>query len=209
MLISTSILSTKNRIEAIKVLNQTNTDFIHFDIMDNIFVPNKSFSIDEIKEYASVCNKKIDAHFMVKDPLEYLYKLENIKFEYVIFHIEIENIDKVIKYLKQQNTKIGLAIKPNTNLNQLDKYLDDIDLILVMSVEPGFGGQKFIEKTPHRIKEIRQKIKNKNILLEVDGGINNETIKLVDVDIAVAGSYITNNNDYQHQLNKLKEKTED
>lgn len=207
MKISTSILSSKTRVETIKKLNNTTTDYIHFDIMDNIFVPNKTFSIEEIKEYAKVCNKKIDAHFMVEDPISYLEKLKEVNFNNVTIHIEIENVDYIIKYLKQKNIKVGLAIKPNTDINLLDKYIDDIDLILVMSVEPGFGGQKFIENTPNRIKDIKKKIKNKNILIEVDGGINNETIKLVDVDIAVAGSYIINNDNYQQQINKLK--TED
>ena len=204
MLISTSILSSNNRIDTIKKLNKTTTDFIHFDIMDNIFVPNKAFSLEEIKEYAKVCNKKIDIHFMVKDPLEYLNKLKEISFHNVTFHVEIDNIDKIIKYLKLNNTKIGLAIKPKTDINILDKYINDIDLILVMSVEPGFGGQKFIENTPNRIKEIRKKIKDKNIILEVDGGINDETIKKVNVDIAVAGSFIVNSENYEQQINKLK-----
>jgi len=207
MKISTSILSSKTRVETIKKLNNTTTDYIHFDMMDNKFVPNQAFSIKEIKEYANVCNKKIDAHFMVEDPISYLEKLKEIDFNNVTIHIEIENVDYIIKYLKQRNIKVGLAIKPNTNVNLLDKYIDDIDLILVMSVEPGFGGQKFIENTPNRIKEIKRKIKNRNILIEVDGGINDETIKLVDVDIAVAGSYIINNDNYQQQINKLK--TED
>ena len=99
MLISTSILSCENRINAIKKLNKTSTDFIHFDMMDNVFVPNKAFSIEEIKEYAKVCNKKIDAHFMVEKPLDYLERLNDIKFNNVTIHIEIENKDNIIKYL--------------------------------------------------------------------------------------------------------------
>lgn len=204
MKISTSILSSKTRVDTIKKLNNTTTDYIHFDMMDNIFVPNQAFSIEEIKEYANVCYKKIDAHFMVEDPIYYLERLNHIKFNIFTFHIEVDNVDKIIKELKKYKYKIGLAIKPNTDINLLDKYLDDIDLILVMSVEPGFGGQKFIDKTPNRIKEIKKKINNRNILIEVDGGINNDTIKLVDVDIAVAGSYIINNKNYQQQIDKLK-----
>lgn len=206
MKISSSILSSEDRITAIKKLNKTTTDFIHFDIMDNKFVPNQAFSIKEIKEYTNVCNKKIDAHFMVEDPLYYLEKIKGIKLNNFTFHIEVDNVDKIINEIKKHNYKVGLAIKPKTDLNLLDKYLDDIDLILVMSVEPGFGGQKFIDNTTSRIKDIRKKIKNKNILIEVDGGINNETIKLVDVDIAVAGSYITNYENYQQQINLLKGK---
>lgn len=203
MKISTSILSSNNKIESIIKLNNTTTDYIHFDVMDNKFVPNKAFSINEIKEYAKVCNKKIDIHFMVEKPIEYLKQLNDIKFNNITFHIEIEDVSKNIALIKKLNTKIGLAIKPNTDLNLLDKYLDDIDLILVMSVEPGFGGQKFIDNTINRIKEIRKKIKDRNILIEVDGGINDQTIKLVDADIVVAGSFITNYKDYQKQINLL------
>ena len=141
---------------------------------------------------------------MVEKPLDYIKRLQHIKFHNITVHLEIDNLDNIIKGLKKLNTKIGLAIKPKTDINLLDKYLNDIDLILIMSVEPGFGGQKFMDKTPSRIKAIKEKIKNKNIILEVDGGINNETIKLVDVDIAVAGSYIINTDNYQQQINILK-----
>ena len=203
MKISTSILNANDRIEAIKKLNKTTTDYIHFDVMDNYFVPNLAFSIKEINDYASVCNKKIDVHFMVERPLDYLKKIDNIKFDNIIVHLEIEDVDNVIDSLAKYNTKIGIAIKPNTNIDLLDKYLDRIDLILVMSVEPGFGGQKFISNTTNRIKEIRKKIGNRNIMISVDGGINDETIKLADVDIAVVGSFITNNDDYQKQIDLL------
>ena len=203
MKISTSILNANDRIEAIKKLNKTTTDYIHFDVMDNYFVPNLAFSIKEINDYASVCNKKIDVHFMVERPLDYLKKIDNIKFDNIIVHLEIEDVDNVIDSLAKYNTKIGIAIKPNTNIDLLDKYLDRIDLILVMSVEPGFGGQKFISNTTNRIKEIRKKIGSRNIMISVDGGINDETIKLVDVDIAVVGSFITNKDDYQKQIDLL------
>lgn len=204
MKISTSILNANDRIEAIKKLNKTTTDYIHFDVMDNQFVPNLAFSIKEINDYASVCNKKIDVHFMVERPLDYLKKLDNIKFDNIIVHLEIDEIDNVIDKLAKYNTKIGIAIKPNTDIDLLDKYLDRIDLILVMSVEPGFGGQKFISNTTNRIKEIRKKIGNRNIMVSVDGGINDETIKLADVDVAVVGSFITNKDDYQKQIDLLR-----
>ena len=204
MKISTSILNANDRIEAIKKLNKTTTDYIHFDVMDNQFVPNLAFSIKEINDYASVCNKKIDVHFMVESPLDYLKKLDNVEFDNIIVHLEIDEIDNIIDNLVKYNAKIGIAIKPNTDIDLLDKYLDRIDLILVMSVEPGFGGQKFISNTTNRIKEIRKKIGNRNIMVSVDGGINDDTIKLANVDIAVVGSFITNNDDYQKQIDLLR-----
>lgn len=204
MQISSSILSTADKKEAINKLNNTNIDYIHFDIMDGLFVANKAFSIEEIKEYAKITNKKIDAHFMVENPIYFLNNLKDIDFDIFTFHIEVDNVDEIIKKLKKTYYKKGLAIKPNTNINTLKPYLDDIDLILIMSVEPGFGGQKFIENTYDRIKEIKEMIKDKNILLEVDGGINNSNIKSLDVDISVVGSYITNSNNYQIQIKNLK-----
>lgn len=204
MKISTSILSAPNKIEAINKLNNTNTDYIHFDIMDGLFVNNKAFSIDEISKLASICNKKIDAHFMVKDPLYYLNLVSDISFEYFTFHIEIDNIDNIITEVKKKDYKVGLSIKPNTDINKLTKYLDDIDLILVMSVEPGFGGQTFIENTYNRIEKIIKLIGNRDIKIEVDGGINDKTIKKLDADIVVVGSFITNSDNYQERINTLK-----
>ena len=141
MQISASILSTENKIEAINKLNDTNIDYIHFDIMDGSLVENKAFSIEEIRKYSSITNKKIDAHFMVENPIYFLNNLKNIDFDIFTFHIEVDNVDEIIKKLKKTNYKIGLAIKPNTNINTLKSYLEDIDLILIMSVEPGYGGQ--------------------------------------------------------------------
>lgn len=204
MKISGSILSSNDKVNAIEKLNETNIDYIHFDVMDNKFVPNEAFGILEIKKYASICNKKIDAHFMVEDPLYYLNELKDIDFEFFTFHLEVDDIDKIIKELKNTNYKIGISIKPNTNIEKLKKYLDDIDLILVMSVEPGFGGQSFIENTYNRISEIKKIIGNRNILIEVDGGINNTNINKIDADIAVVGSFITNYENYQNQINLLK-----
>ena len=204
MQISASILSSDDKIKAIEKLNNTDVDYIHFDVMDNKFVPNEAFKIEEIEKYVSVCNKKIDAHFMVEDPLYYLEKLKNIHFEYFTFHIEVSNVDSIINKLKDTNYKIGLSIKPNTDLSLLEKYLDDIDLILVMSVEPGFGGQSFIDTTYDRILKIKQMIKDRDIKIEVDGGINDINIKKLDIDISVVGSFITNKEDYQKQIDLLR-----
>ena len=205
MKIATSILNAKDRKESIIKLNNTNTDYIHIDVMDNIFVPNYQLPIKEVNELISFTQKKFDIHLMVENPLPYIKELNSQNIDSITFHIEInKDINEVIKIIKEKNIKVGLAIKPNTEINTLDNYLDKVDKILVMSVEPGFGGQKFIENTPSRIKEIKNK--NNSILIEVDGGINNETIKdIKDIaDIAVVGSYITNKEDYNEAINSLK-----
>ena len=205
MKIATSILNAKDRKESIIKLNNTNTDYIHIDVMDNIFVPNYQLPIKEVNELISFTQKKFDIHLMVENPLPYIKELNSQNIDSITFHIEInKDINELIKIIKEKNIKVGLAIKPNTEINTLDNYLDKVDKILVMSVEPGFGGQKFIENTPSRIKEIKNK--NNSILIEVDGGINNETIKdIKDIaDIAVVGSYITNKEDYNEAINSLK-----
>lgn len=204
MKISTSILSTDDKIKAINKLNNTDTDYIHYDIMDGIFVNNKAFSVEEIIDYSNNTKKKIDAHFMVDNPLYYIDRLKDINFDIFTFHVEVNDVDSIINRLKSMSWKIGLSIKPNTNLDILSKYLDDIDLILIMSVEPGYGGQKFIDSTYDRIKSIREMIGDRNILIEVDGGINDTNIKELNVDIAVVGSFITNSNNYQEKINLLK-----
>ena len=204
MEISVSLLKESNIDEAIEKLNTTNASYFHLDVMDGNFVSNTSYSISQIKKKIKKCNKKIDAHFMVNDPIYYLDKLKEEKIEYFTFHVELDDVESIINKVKECNFKVGLAIKPNTNINVLNRYLDKIDLILVMSVEPGYGGKKFLPSTISRLNDIKSLIGNRNIKLAVDGGINDDTIKLLnDVDIVVVGSYITNNSDYQEQIDKL------
>ena len=203
--ISTSILASKNRIKSIQELNETTTDYIHIDVMDNKFVRNYQFPINEVKKLAKFSNKVFDVHLMTEDPEKYIKELNLNNVDSITIHVEIEkNINYLIKLIKSYGIEVGLAIKPNTNLRELNKYLDKIDKVLVMSVEPGFGGQKFIETTPERIAKIRNK--KADILIEVDGGINDETIDNIKYisDIAVVGSYITNSEDYQEAINILK-----
>lgn len=211
MKVAASILSAKDRVISVKKLNRTNLDYFHIDVMDGEFVNNYQMPIKEVKEISSYTKKPLDIHLMVENPLEYIEKLQNLNVEYITFHIEVlYNIEKLINRCKELNYKVGLAIKPNTNINELKPYLKNIDLILVMSVEPGFGGQKFIENTIVRIENIRKMlIKNKceNILIEVDGGINDTNIKSLNdakVDIAVSGSYIVNSSNYQNQIDTLR-----
>lgn len=209
MEISLSILSCNSIEEAINKVNNTNTDYLHLDVMDGMFVPNTSYNIEEIKYIISNSNKKIDAHFMVNDPIKYLNELKKYNLEYFTFHVELDNVQKIINKVKENNYKVGLAIKPNTDINILKEYLDYIDLILLMSVEPGKGGQTFISSTVNRISKIKNLIGNRNIKIAVDGGINNNTIKLINnADIAVVGSYITSSTNYQEKIDILRSNNE-
>jgi ribulose-phosphate 3-epimerase len=203
--ISPSILSSINRIDSTKKLNSTTADYLHIDVMDGKFVNNKQFPLEEILEIEKISVKKLDIHLMVENPEEYLKHLKNKNIEYITFHIEInKDINKIIKDIKSLGYKVGISIKPNTNINTIIPYLNDIDLVLIMSVEPGFGGQQFIPSTLEKARIFRNI--NNNITLEIDGGIKDTNIELVKqyVDIAVVGSYIINNNDYNEAINNLK-----
>lgn len=203
--ISPSILSSTNRKESIKKLNNTTIDYIHIDTMDGKFVNNTQMKIKEISELEKISTKPLDIHLMVNNPTKYIRKLKNKNIEYITFHLEIKkNIKPIIKNIKKLNYKVGIAIKPNTKVEEIIPYINDIDLVLIMSVEPGYGGQKFIESSIDKAKEIR-KLNNK-ITIEMDGGINNTNIHKLNniIDIAVVGSYITNNKDYNEAINNLK-----
>ncbi len=203
--ISTSILSSNNRQNSIQALNKTTTDYIHIDVMDNKFVPNLQFSVEEINNLITLSEKKIDIHLMTYDPEYYIDRIKkNNNIEYITIHYEInKDLIPIIKKIKNMGYKVGLAIKPQNNINKIKDYLDLVDLILIMSVEPGFGGQTFYEETPKKIKNLLEI--NKNIVIEVDGGINDTTIKKIKnlANIAVVGSYIINNNNYQEAIDNL------
>ena len=203
--ISTSILSSDNKIESIHKLNNTNNDYLHIDTMDGIFVLNKQMPIEDILEYEKISKVPLDIHLMVENPIEYIEKLNNKNIEYITIHYEInKNIDEIINKIKSLGYKVGLSIKPKTDTKNIYEYLDKVDMILIMSVEPGFGGQKFIPESINKAKDIKEK--NNNIIIEMDGGIKDENINLLTeyVDIAVVGSYITNKIDYNEAINNLK-----
>ena len=206
MKISASVLDCKNRIDGVLSLNKTNISYVHIDVMDGKFVPSVCFdNIGEVKGINLVTKYPMDVHLMMDNPIEYINELANMNIEFITIHLEIDkDKSEIFKSIRNFGYKVGLSIKPNTSVKDIEPYLDDIDLVLVMSVEPGLGGQKFIESTIDRIKELKKLIGNRNILIEVDGGINNETIlKLENVDIAVVGSYITKSDNYYDSVEKL------
>ena len=206
-MISASFLSIKDNIKSnIKKLDNTSIDMLHVDIMDGIFVLNKTWNIDEVKELLVGTKKKKDVHLMVNDVKKYIDDFKILKPEYITFHYEaIDNIFDTIRYIKSLNIKVGLSIKPNTNIENIKPYLNYLDLVLVMSVEPGMGGQTFIESSIDKIDYLYNERINNNYhyLIEVDGGINDITSKLCNkADILVIGSFITNG-DYQEQIDKI------
>ena len=206
MKLSVSILNSKDRKEMIDKLNNANISYIHMDVMDGKFVSQNTLSYQELRELSSFSNKKLDVHLMMDNPEEYINNIKDLNnIENITIHLEIDkDIKKILSMIKSLGIKRGISIKPNTDINKLLPYLNDIDLILVMTVEPGLGGQPFIGTSTTRLKEIKEIIKDKDILIEVDGGINSNTINLVkDADIVVVGSYITCSDDPISKINSL------
>lgn len=209
MKISVSYLNSKYDTKTtIKLIEATTADYIHVDLMDGGFVPHKNFIIKEVLELLENHIKPIDIHLMVFDPIIYIEDLSKLKPDYITFHVEAtKDIVKTIEEIKRRGIKVGLSIKPNTNLYELMPYLSLINLVLIMSVEPGAGGQKFIPSSVMRLKELL-KIREENHLhfkIEMDGGINKDTIKLVPkLDIVVSGSFICQSLSYQEKIDELK-----
>lgn len=208
MKVSTSILSVKDNLkEAIDNLNNTSTDYIHLDIMDGIFVENTTWTADTLRSVLINNTKPLDVHLMVRDVKSYVDSFATLKPEYITFHYEaIDDIDSMINYIKSLGIKVGISIKPNTKIEEIYNYLPKVDLVLVMSVNPGMGGQEFILGTQIKVNGLKEyKLNNDlNYLISVDGGINGDTVKLIrNADIAVSGSFITKNN-YEESINKLK-----
>ena len=192
MKLSISLLSIKDRIEFIKKINDCNIDYIHIDVMDKTFVDNVAYSMEEIREINAISNKKLDVHLMVNDPFKYIDNLRDMNIEYITFHVEIDkDINKLIDIVHGMGYKCGLAINPNTNIDALEPYISNIDLILVMSVMPGYGGQLFIGDSYNKLESLRNKYKNMTI--SVDGGINQDNIYKLSslVDMVVIGRYLS------------------
>ena len=206
MKIGGSFLKIQNNIKKIKELNDV-CDNIHFDVMDGKFTEKKTESFETMKKVNEIITKPKDIHLMVKDIYTYVNLYKDLNPKFITFHFEATNdIEKTIEYIKSFNIKVGLAINPDTNIEKIKDYLYKIDLVLVMSVFPGKGGQEFIDITSKikKLKEFRLQ-NNLNYIIEVDGGINDKSIKQVkDADVVVVGSFITDSINYQKQIDKLR-----
>lgn len=205
MKLSVSILSTDNKIEYVKKLNNTKTNYIHIDVMDGLFVSDTKFPIEEIKEINKVSNKKLDIHLMVDNPITYIEKLNNMNINNITIHIEItKDINYLIDKIHSLGYQARLSINPSTNVELLYPYLNKVDGILLMSVNPGKGGQEFIPNTLDKVDKIKEI--NNNLSIEIDGGVNNTNINLIKdsgIDIVVVGSYITKSEDYLDRINNI------
>lgn len=211
MKIAASFLSIKNSIKKnVERLDKTTIDYLHVDIMDGKFVLNKTWNYRQVRHILKHTTKPKDVHLMVCDVKKYITKFKKIKPEIITFHYEAtEDWFDMIRILKQNDIKAGMAIKPDTEVSKLTPYLQYLDVVLVMSVEPGCGGQEFITSSINKINELDKirKEKGYQYIIEVDGGINDINYKLLkdnNVDLVVMGSFITKRRAFQKNLDKLK-----
>ena len=208
MKVSTTFLSSVDVPRDLMLLDKTDTDFIHVDVMDGKFVSNKTMPFKEMKHISDYTSKRLDIHLMVNEPSKYIPLYAELNAEYITFQIEIdEDIEKDLKMIKDYSIKCGLALKPGTKVSALIPYLPYLDLILVMSVEPGKGGQSFIPESENKIKEVRELLKSYNLeaVINVDGGINNKTVSMChDADMVSAGSYVVLSDNFQEKISSLR-----
>ncbi len=208
------LAADKNKLfEEIKLAEDSGAEYLHFDVMDGKFVPNISFGLDDLRKISASHKMINDVHIMIEDPDSQAIEFAKAGADIVTFHLEalpcLGCMTKTIKSLHDHGTKVGISIKPGTKANTLEPFLKDIDLVLIMSVEPGKGGQAFMKSALRKIKYLRRLIDRHqyNVLIEVDGGINDITGALArqaGADILVAGTYLFGHNDFKERVNKLR-----
>lgn len=208
--ISPSILSSDfaNLENEIKKLENNGADWIHVDVMDGHFVPNLTIGAPVVKALKRTARIPLDVHLMIDNPEKYIKDFALAGSEYITFHYEAakDNTPRIINLIKSYGIKAGLSIKPATEAGMIVPYIDDIDLVLIMTVEPGFGGQKFMYDCADKIKEIKN-FSKKDIIIEVDGGINKETgayCRLLGANALVSGNYIFSADDMKAAIDSLR-----
>ena len=194
-----------------KKIDKSNADWFHLDVMDGLFVPNISYGMPIVKSIRKMTKKPLDVHLMIIEPERYIDKFIEIGSDILTVHVEATSkMDNIIDKINHSGIKSGIAINPDTPISKLDDYISNVDLICLMGVHAGFGGQKFIKKTFNRLEELKNLINSKNssALIEIDGGVNEnnfERLKTLGADILVAGSYVFKSKDPLSTIELLNE----
>ena len=210
VLIAPSLLSADaaNLGQDVKDLEKASADLLHFDVMDGHFVPNMTYGPHILKALKKQTKLPFDVHLMVCEPEKFIPWFAEAGADILTFHLEATSqADELIKQIKSYDIKAGVSLKPKTDINLLSQLRELPDLVLVMGVEPGFGGQSFLEDTPKRISFARKIFPQKNVLIEVDGGINEQTAQrsiLAGADILVAGTAVFKNRTFAQNICLLK-----
>ena len=197
-LIAPSILAADfgNLQRDVEMINQSDAHWFHLDVMDGVFVPNISFGMPIINSIAKHTSKTLDAHLMIIDPDRYIKTFADLGVDYLTVHYEAcTHLHRTLQAIKAEGMKAGVALNPHSNINLLEDTINDIDLVCIMSVNPGFGGQSFIENTYSKVEKLKEMITKKNAttLIQIDGGVTNKNAKQLaeaGADVLVAGSYI-------------------
>ena len=196
--VAPSVLSADfgNLNKEIQLINKSSAYSLHVDVMDGVFVPNISFGLPIVKTLSLISNKPLDVHLMIVDPIKFIDEFIFDNTLNITIHYESTNkIQETLNYIKSKNIKSGLAIKPNTEIDEIESYIQKVDILCLMSVNPGFSGQNFIENTYTRLKQLRKLIEKKRLstLIQIDGGVNNTNAKKLfklGADILVSANYI-------------------
>jgi ribulose-phosphate 3-epimerase len=211
-LIAPSILAADfaNLQRDIEMINKSEADWIHIDIMDGVFVPNISFGFPVVEAVNKHAQKPLDVHLMIVDPDRYLQQFKNAGAANITVHLEAcTHLHRTIQSIKQLGCRAGVAVNPHTSVQLLDDIIEDIDMVLIMSVNPGFGGQHFIPNTLKKIKELKalSAERNPDLLIEIDGGVSlNNAAQLLEAgaNVLVAGNFVFSANDQVKVISELK-----
>lgn len=211
-LVAPSILSADfTRLgDDIAMLNRSQADFIHCDVMDGVFVPNISFGLPVISQVAAIAAKPLDVHLMIVNPDQYIEAFQAAGAAILTVHYEAcTHLHRTIERIKAAGMKASVCLNPHTPVHLLEDIIEDLDMVLIMSVNPGFGGQTFIENAYQKVKKLKELIlmKNADCLIEVDGGVNFETGKKLyeaGADVLVSGSFIFQSKDPVETINHFK-----